>query len=124
MSLQLQHLLLHRKVHFIFQNVTLVFILISHFHSYFNLTLCFGILRVLHDPVLTFTMLKLKAERHSFILYFHGNLLHVKNTADGKLKVSTNGTTGLFFPFPLIMPHTTDRKQSDTHYFVCSTNLL
>lgn len=45
---------------------------------------------------------KIKAERHSFILYFHGNLLHVKNTVDGKLKVSTNGTTGFFFPFPTI----------------------
>lgn len=50
--------------------------------------------------LLTFAMLKLKAIRHSFILYFHGNLLHVKNTADGKPKVSTNGTTGFFFPFP------------------------
>jgi hypothetical protein len=55
---------------------------------------------VLHDSVLTLTMLKLKAEWHSFILYFHGNLLYLTNTADGKLKVLTNGTTGFFFPFP------------------------
>jgi len=45
-------------------------------------------------------MLKLKAEWHSFILYFQGNLLHVTNTPDGKIKVSTNGNTGFFFPFP------------------------
>ena len=95
MSEQLQHLFFHRKVQFIFQNVTLIsFSYCISTPTSTNLISCFSI--ILGAPWLCINPyhFKLKAERHSFILYFHGNLLHVKNTADGKIN-----------PYPTAFPY-------------------